>query len=273
MCETCGCGGDEATLHDEHEHVLPDGRVVRHAHHHGGAEHDHAPGAPTHAHRTESLEIAVLAKNDEAAARNRALFAERGLLAVNLMSSPGSGKTTVLEKILVSLRRRDTPAFVLEGDQATSRDADRIQRTGVPVIQINTGKGCHLEAEMVARGLGELKTEGGGLLFIENVGNLVCPALFDLGESARVVLFSVTEGEDKPLKYPHMFRAADLVLFTKTDLLPHLDFSLTEAKENAAAVNPRAAQLELSARTGDGLDGLVSWLDARLASLRTGEMG
>ncbi|MBL9022348.1 MAG: hydrogenase nickel incorporation protein HypB [Myxococcales bacterium] len=275
MCETCGCGSDEATIHGEHEHVLPDGRVVRHTHHHGEAEHHHHDhGSPDHGHaaRTESLEIAVLAKNDEAAARNRELFAQRGLVAVNLMSAPGSGKTLLLEKVLVALRERQTPSFVLEGDQATTRDADRIRKAGVPVLQINTGKGCHLEADMVSRGLAELQVQGGGLLFIENVGNLVCPALFDLGESARVVLFSVTEGEDKPLKYPHMFRSADLVLFTKTDLLPHLDFSLDVARENVASVNPRAAQLEVSARTSDGLDELLSWLDARLASLRAGQV-
>src|SRR5262245_34853695 len=201
----CGCGLDE------HEHVHADG--TRHSHPH----HQHHK----HASTLVELQTRVLAKNDALAARNRAWFAGREILALNLVSSPGAGKTTLLERTIRELRG-DYPIGVLEGDQATSLDGDRIRAAGAPVVQVNTGPGCQLVADIVARGLPELLRPTGGIVLIENVGNLVCPAMFDLGERAKVVIVSVTEGEDKPLKYPHMFRAAGLMLISKIDLLPHV---------------------------------------------------
>ena len=176
------------------------------------------------------------------------------------MSSPGAGKTSLLERTLRELKR---PSFVVEGDQETPRDAERIRATGAPVVQINTGRGCHLEADMVWYGLESLKPTRSSLVFIENVGNLVCPAMFDLGEAARVVLFSVTEGEDKPLKYPHMFRVADLVLLSKTDLLPFVDFDYDRALSAVREVNPGADVLTVSSKTGKGLSAWYGWLDER----------
>ncbi len=208
----------------------------------------------------------ILEKNDRIAAENRGFLRGRGVVALNVMSSPGSGKTTLLEKTLAALLVDEARVYVLEGDQETTRDADRIRATGARALQINTGKGCHLEADMVRRGLDGLGLEPGGILFIENVGNLVCPALFDLGESARVVLFSVTEGEDKPLKYPHMFRGADLVLMTKIDLLPHLEFDLAAARANVLEVKPGTPILEVSARSGQGMDGWLGWVRDRRAA-------
>lgn len=198
-----------------------------------------------------------MGKNRMLAERNRGWFAGREVLAVNLMSSPGAGKTTLLER---TLREFGGPQAVLEGDQETENDAQRLRQTGVPVVQINTGTGCHLEADMVWAGLGQLKLERGTTLFIENVGNLVCPALFDLGEAGRIVLFSVTEGEDKPLKYPHMFRSAQLVLLTKVDLLPHLDFDVAKAEEAVRAVCPDAPLLQVSTKSGQGLQAYYDWL-------------
>ncbi|MEM1028742.1 MAG: hydrogenase nickel incorporation protein HypB [Myxococcota bacterium] len=203
------------------------------------------------------LEAKVLAKNDRLAERNRGWFAGRGVFALNVMSSPGSGKTTLLER---TLRELGATSSVVEGDQETDRDAERLRATGVPVVQVNTGTGCHLEADMVWMGLQALQPESDSVVFIENVGNLVCPALFDLGEHRRVVLFSITEGEDKPLKYPHMFRVADLVLITKVDLLPHLDFDLDEARRSVAAVAPEARIVEVSTKSGAGLEAWYAWL-------------
>jgi len=235
MCINCGCAG---TPGEEHHH------------HH---EHDH--GA-----RTLRIEEDLLAKNDRLAAGNRALFARSGLFVLNLVSSPGSGKTTLLERTLTDLR--DKLAFaVLEGDQQTSRDADRIAATGVPAVQINTGAGCHLDAHMVAHGVEAFDLAGTDVLMIENVGNLVCPASFDLGEDHKVALLSVTEGEDKPLKYPQMFRAATLMVITKTDLLPHLDFDLERCKAFARQINPQIKILELSCRSGAGLAEWYGWLE------------
>jgi hydrogenase nickel incorporation protein HypB len=214
------------------------------------------------------LETDVLAKNASAAAHNRGWFEGRGVLALNMMSSPGSGKTTLLEKTLRTLLAQTKDVFVLEGDQETTRDADRIRATGARALQINTGKGCHLEADMVMRGASSLEPPQGSLLFIENVGNLVCPALFDLGEAARVVLFSVTEGEDKPLKYPHMFRAADLVLLTKVDLLPHLDFDMAAARESILTVKPKTPILEVSSRSGVGMAEWLQWIASRRGAPR-----
>ncbi len=215
--------------------------------------------------RSIELESQVLAKNQLIAERNRGWLAGRAILALNLVSSPGAGKTTLLERTLVDLRD-ELKMAVIEGDQATSNDAQRILATGTRAVQINTGTGCHLEADMLERALRLLAAEPNSLLFIENVGNLVCPALFDLGERSKVVIFSVTEGEDKPLKYPHMFAAASLVLLSKTDLLPHVRFDPKRAVENALSVNPDLELLEVSAYSGVGLDSWYTWLRRNLAA-------
>jgi hydrogenase nickel incorporation protein HypB len=233
MCDTCGCGEASARLHD----------------------HDHP--------HTVVLEERVLGRNDDLAARNRAELAARGIVAVNLMSSPGSGKTTLLERTVRELAP-GRPVCVVEGDQETSLDAERIRATGVPVVQINTGSGCHLDAAMVRRGIEVLAPPPAALLFVENVGNLVCPALFDLGESARVVVMSVTEGDDKPLKYPHMFRTADLVLVNKADLLPYVDFDPERCAQHIRALRPEAEVRLVSATRGTGLTGWYRWIDTRL---------
>ncbi len=246
MCGHCGCG-------ETHEHA--DGTRHSHPHHH---DHGHHHG---HDHATTLVELQtrVLAKNDALAARNRAWFAGREILALNLMSSPGAGKTTLLERTIRDLRgARDIG--VLEGDQATSLDGDRIRAAGAPVVQVNTGTGCHLEADMVMRGLSELRPPARSVVMIENVGNLVCPAMFDLGERAKVVILSVTEGEDKPRKYPHMFRAASLMLISKLDLLAHVEFDVARVIAAAREVNPAIAVLCLSARTGEGMDQWYDWL-------------
>jgi hydrogenase nickel incorporation protein HypB len=212
-----------------------------------------------------SLEQKVLARNDELAAANRQWLADRSILALNLMSSPGSGKTTLLEHTLRELAG-SVPVAVIEGDQETVFDADRIRATGSRVVQINTGAGCHLDAAMLASALHTLEPADHSLLFVENVGNLVCPALFDLGETYRIVIMSVTEGADKPLKYPHMFRTADLVLLTKTDLLPYVPFDPAAFRSHLAKVNPTTELLPLSATHGDGLPDWHDWLRAHRAS-------
>lgn len=189
------------------------------------------------------------------------------MLALNFVSSPGSGKTSLLVRVIGDLSGR-YPVAVIEGDQRTSNDADRIRATGAPAVQINTGKGCHLDAHMVARALDRLPPRQGGLLFIENVGNLVCPAAFDLGEAHKIVILSVTEGEDKPIKYPDMFAAADLMLINKIDLMPHLDFDLARTIEYARRVNPRIEALTVSARTGEGMAAFLAWIDRRAAAMR-----
>ena len=239
MCGTCGCSAD-ATVR----------LVTGHAH-----EHDHPH---EHSDRTVVLQQKVLAKNDGLAAQNRTWLRERGARAVNLMSSPGAGKTTLLERTA-----RELVFSVIEGDQETALDASRIREAGCRVVQINTGVGCHLDADMVARGLRELDPPAGSVVVIENVGNLVCPALFDLGEAARVVISSVTEGADKPAKYPHMFRQADLVLLNKTDLLPYVDFDLRAYACGLRKVTPDALFLQISATTGDGMQTWFDWLRRR----------
>jgi len=264
MCGHCGCGDSASAtvtaLHlDEHEHVHADGTRHSHAHDHGHqhhhADHHHQPGETT----LVELQTRILAKNETLAARNRAWFAGREILALNLVSSPGAGKTTLLERTIRDLKSQHDIG-VLEGDQATTLDGDRIRAAGAPVVQVNTGTGCHLEADMVSRGLSELRPAAGSIVLIENVGNLVCPAMFDLGERAKVVILSVTEGEDKPLKYPHMFRAASLMLLNKIDLLPHVDFDVERVIANAATVNPDMSVLRLSARTGEGMSSWYDWL-------------
>jgi hydrogenase nickel incorporation protein HypB len=207
----------------------------------------------------------ILAKNDALAAKNRAWFAGREILA--LVSSPGAGKTTLLETTIRDLRQ-ELRLFVVEGDQATSNDGERILAAGATVIQVNTGAGCHLDAGMVARGLAQLRPETGSIVMIENVGNLICPALFDLGECAKIVVLSVTEGEDKPLKYPHIFRAANLMILNKTDLLPHLDFDVARVIANAREVNPDIIVQSVSARTGEGLDAWYGWIRQEASRMR-----
>ena len=221
---------------------------------------------PTTALRALRLEADVLGANDRQAARNRWHFVAHGVTALNLMSSPGSGKTTLLVATLRALldRKPGRPLGVIEGDQQTSLDAERIRATGVPAVQVNTGKGCHLDAAMVDAAFRQMPLHGAAgrpLLFIENVGNLVCPALWDLGEAAKVVMLSVTEGEDKPLKYPDMFAAARLMLVHKADLLPHVDFDVERCVAHARRVNPDIEALVLSARTGQGMPAWMDWLD------------
>jgi len=249
MCATCGCGNDEgtrvSTMH-AHPHDHP------HAH-----DHPHPHQAPPT--RTQSLELDILAKNDSLATANREWLAERAITALNLMSSPGSGKTTLLVRTLRDLKA-DAPVAVIEGDQETLLDADRIYATGAPVVQVNTGAGCHLDADMMRRALDNLDLSDGSLLFVENVGNLVCPAMFDLGEAAKVVVISVTEGDDKPLKYPQMFAGADLLIINKSDLLPYVDFDVPACTANARLVNPDLRVLLVSATTGEGLDSWYRWL-------------
>jgi hydrogenase nickel incorporation protein HypB len=303
MCVTCGCGQQNAaTLSlyannaDAHEHVHADGTRHTHApvlaparahHQHGHADQPqqmqakipaggmHYRPVHTHAHHHDTLQVPgrdtqtlqleadILGKNQRIAERNRHWLAERGILALNLVSSPGAGKTTLLERTLTDLQT-SMPITVIEGDQETANDAERIRATGARAVQINTGTGCHLEADMLERALALLKPEPRSLLMIENVGNLVCPALFDLGERAKVVIFSVTEGEDKPLKYPHMFGAASVMLLSKMDLVPHLRFKLELAIGNARSVNPALRIFPLSAYSGEGLAAWYDWLRTEL---------
>jgi hydrogenase nickel incorporation protein HypB len=252
MCATCGCGQTE----HQHSHDHPHSHQHDHAHSHE-AGHAHDPVDGSRRGRVIDLEQQVLEKNDRLAAENRGWLRARGVTALNLMSSPGSGKTTLLER---TVRESGLAATVVEGDQATDHDAERIRKTGARAVQINTGTGCHLDAHMVAHALEDLAPPPGSVVFIENVGNLVCPALFDLGEAARVVIASVTEGDDKPLKYPHMFRAAHLVLLNKIDLLPYVPFDAQRFGEHAREVNPRVRVLQLSALRGDGLSSWYAWL-------------
>ena len=234
MCTTCGCPTETHAGHHHHHEKTPAGEKI-------------------------SLEIDILAKNNRFAAENRRLFKEKGVFALNLVSSPGSGKTTILEQTLRDISGKQRCA-VIEGDQQTDNDARRIAATGVPAKQINTGAGCHLDAHMVGHALEELPLADLDILFIENVGNLVCPAAFDLGEQHKVVVLSVTEGEDKPLKYPQMFHAADIMLLNKIDLLPHLDFDVAKCLEMARRVSPGIMIFQLSAKTGEGMAQWYEWL-------------
>jgi len=294
MCANCGCRGSKTTLldlqtgetttiaadhqhasgsDDSHDHDHDDTGAhdhVHHRHHHAHDLHEHAAGhGHTSEHRvaldTIDVESRILAKNDQLAAKNRAWFAGREILALNLVSSPGAGKTTLLERTIRDLAG-ELPLCVIEGDQATANDGERIRKAGATVVQVNTGTGCHLDAAMVTRALSTLKPGLRSLVLIENVGNLVCPALFDLGERAKVVMFPVTDGEDKPLKYPHIFRAAGIVILSKIDLLPNLDFALSEAIDNVAKINPYAAVLQLSARSGQGMTEWYDWLRNQFAA-------
>lgn len=273
MCGTCGCGdGAEGRIINlqtgEETSLAPHGHSHDHRHSHHDHDHDHDHGHDHH-HRSSvvTLEAQILAKNDTLAARNRGWFEGREILALNLVSSPGSGKTTLLERTIRDLRE-ELAISVIEGDQATAQDGARIRAAGAAAVQVNTGTGCHLEADMVARGLAVLRPDFGSVVMIENVGNLVCPAMFDLGEHAKVVILSVTEGEDKPLKYPHMFRAASLMLLNKTDLLPHLDFDVDAAIAYAREVNPAITVLRVSARSGEGMAEWYGWLRQAAAAAR-----
>lgn len=259
MCATCGCAQGPAGVR-----VIDPAHTHDHPHPHDHSHTHEVDGARPRGH-TIALEQAVLAKNDDLAAVNRRWLAERGILALNLMSSPGAGKTTLLERTITDLAG-SLEVSVVEGDQETLLDAERISDTGCRVVQINTGSGCHLDAEMVERGLRTLAPPNDSVLFIENVGNLVCPALFDLGETAKVVITSTTEGADKPLKYPKMFAAADLVLLNKIDLLPYLRFDVDTCLAAVRRVNPGAGVLALSATHGDGLPAWYDWLRAHVGS-------
>ena len=297
MCANCGCQSGKTTLldlqtgettriaadhqhasgsdysHDhDHDHTGPHDHV-HHRHHHAHDSREHAADHHGHGlaseHRaalnTIDVESRILAKNDQLAAKNRAWFAGREILALNLVSSPGAGKTALLERTIRDLAG-ELPLCVIEGDQATANDGERIRKAGAAVVQVNTGTGCHLDAAMVTRALSTLKPGLRSLVLIENVGNLVCPALFDLGERAKVVMFPVTDGEDKPLKYPHIFRAAGIVILSKIDLLPNLDFALSEAIDNVAKINPAAAVLQISARSGQGMTEWYDWLRNQFAA-------
>ena len=281
MCVTCGCSDTdgvtitELTSADKRsrnsrvyravDQSAKHGLHVRghaHSHTHGHAQHESADVVALHARMhgtTVALEQDILAKNQHLAEHNRDWFSERGILALNLVSSPGSGKTTLLERTIRDLQQQ-VAINVIEGDQATLNDAERIRATGCQVIQINTGTGCHLDADMLARGLARLDPPSDSVLMIENVGNLVCPALFDLGERAKVVILSVTEGEDKPIKYPHMFRASRVMLLNKIDLLPHLRFDVEHCIAYARQVNPGIEVFRVSAESGEGMAEWYGWL-------------
>jgi len=257
MCDSCGCSGDSGAV------LRKPGESVEHHHHdHHGDEHHH------HHHEGSSRKVVVeqdvLLKNNLLAERNRGYFEARNIFALNFLSSPGSGKTSLLEKIIPALQQR-FPVAVIEGDQQTTNDTDRIHALGVPVIQINTGSGCHLDALMVNRAMKELDLQDNSLLCIENVGNLVCPALFDLGEALKVVIISVTEGDDKPLKYPTMFHEADICILNKIDLLPYVTFDVAKCRENAMRVSHNLEWFEVSATTGEGLAAWQEWLEKRVS--------
>jgi len=287
MCTVCGCGEGETKIeghgHDHehpHDHVHDDHHHHDHEHTHshehghdhghaGSHEHTHDYGqGPAHAHapglsqaRMVQIEQDILGKNNAYAADNRRWFEQHGVLALNLVSSPGSGKTSLLTRAISDLTGELAMA-VIEGDQQTSNDAERIRATGVKAIQINTGKGCHLDGHMVGHALQSLAPDNGSVLFIENVGNLVCPAAFDLGEAHKVAILSITEGEDKPIKYPDMFHAADLMLLNKIDLLPYLDFDVEQCIDYARRVNPRIKVIQCSAKTGEGMPQWYQWIRA-----------
>ena len=238
MCATCGCSTD---MHDHHDH-----------------DHDHS-----HSKKIVDVEQDILHQNNLLGERNRGYFEAKNILALNLVSSPGSGKTSLLERTLTDLKG-ELDFYVIEGDQRTTRDADRIHATGTKVTQINTGKGCHLDAHMILHALQGMKPKSNSIMFIENVGNLVCPSMFDLGEKERVVIMSVTEGEDKPLKYPDMFHSSTLCIINKTDLLPYVPFNLEKAKEYIQQVNHRLPVIEVSCTTGEGLEEWYGWLKSKV---------
>jgi len=266
MCVTCGCSSDE----NEVKIIKVDGKAVQHSH-----SHDHGNGPHEHSHshdhdhshsqiREIDLEKDILHKNDLLAERNKGYFDAKDIFAINLVSSPGSGKTSLLERTIADLKS-EISFGVIEGDQQTTNDADRIAALEIPVIQINTGKGCHLDSEMISKAVKQLSPVDGSLLMIENVGNLVCPAMFDLGENIRVVIISITEGEDKPIKYPDMFYSSQICVINKIDLLPYLKFDMEKLKDYARKVNPNLMFFEVSAYTGEGME---SWYNFLRKSLK-----
>ena len=270
MCDTCGCEttGNKITFtvpgkEDKHTHSHTHGDEEHH-HEHSHDNSWHHEHIHDHSHKQSHrksipVEVDILSKNNLLAERNRGYFEAKKIKALNLMSSPGSGKTTLLEKT-IKLVLNDLAVAVVEGDQQTLNDAKRIQDSGAPVIQVNTGNGCHLDSDMINRAVKELEPKDNSVLFIENVGNLVCPSLFDLGESARVVIISTTEGEDKPIKYPTMFANAQLCIINKTDLLPYLDFDMDKCKAYALQVNSKLEFIELSAKTEEGMEAWIDWI-------------
>lgn len=292
MCTTCGCGdaenevsilkpGEKIEMHDHshehghehhhehgHEHHHHHGHEHEHGHehhHHHGHEHEHDHGH-SHTHKTViELERDILQNNQLVAERNRGYFEAKNIFAINLVSSPGSGKTSILEKTLSDLKE-EIDFFVIEGDQQTFNDAQRIDDLNIPVVQINTGKGCHLDSDMVNRAVKKLTPKDHSVLMIENVGNLVCPSMFDLGEDTRVVIISVTEGEDKPIKYPDMFMSSQVCLINKIDLLPYLKFDVEKTKDYARRVNPNLQFFEVSATSGEGMEEWYAWLKSKLKS-------
>jgi len=280
MCDTCGCedginpvrirrpGEPEQEHHHDPDHTHNHDHPHSHGHHHDpdhthshGHHHDHSHDHSPHSSEKRLIRVEedILGKNNLLAARNRGYFEAKGVVALNLMSSPGSGKTTLLERTIEALKEK-RPVAVIEGDQQTLNDAERIHKTGAPVVQVNTGKGCHLDADMIRQAMDQLEVQQDSILFIENVGNLVCPSLFELGEKNRIVIISVTEGDDKPLKYPTMFEHAHICVINKTDLLPYVDFDMEQVKKHAHSVNPKLQILELSARTGEGMEAWMAWL-------------
>lgn len=274
MCGTCGCGtenngpiiskpgeenhshGGHSHSHDEHHHH--DGHSHSHEEHHHHDNHSHAH-EHDHNHKVLEIEQDILQNNQLLAARNRGYFEAKKIFALNLVSSPGSGKTTLLERTLADLKA-EIPFYVIEGDQQTLNDANRIAALDVPVVQINTGKGCHLESDMVYDAVKKLNVKDNSVLMIENVGNLVCPSMFDLGENKRVVIISTTEGEDKPIKYPDMFFTSDICIINKIDLLPYVNIKVENIKKYALQVNPKLLFFEVSATTGEGMESWYAWL-------------
>jgi hydrogenase nickel incorporation protein HypB len=266
MCSTCGCGQP-----DEEIKILVPGEEKAegsngrhdHDHHHHAHDHSHEHGHHHH-HETElELEKNILHENNLLAQRNRGFLEAKDVFALNMVSSPGSGKTTLLERS-IGLLKEDLKMAIIEGDQQSMNDANRIAATGVPVVQVNTGKGCHLDAHMVLHAIKKLELKSNSLLFIENVGNLVCPSLFDLGENKRVVIISVTEGDDKPMKYPYMFDSSDVCIINKIDLLPYVTFDVDKAKEYAKRINHHLEFFELSATTGEGMENWIAWLRSQV---------
>ena len=280
MCSTCGCSSNENGItltkmgENHHTHHHHDGHTHSHEHHHGhGHEHNHDHEHHHHDHNhghhhhhdvnIVELEKDILHQNQLGAERNRGFFEALNIFAMNLVSSPGSGKTSLLEKTIADLKG-EIEFSVIEGDQQTTNDAARIHALNVPVLQINTGKGCHLDSEMIAKSLKELKPKQNSILMIENVGNLVCPAMFDLGENQRVVIISTTEGEDKPLKYPDMFYSSNICIINKIDLLPYLKFDVEKLKENTKKVNPNIQFFEVSATSGEGMEAWYEFLRSKI---------
>ena len=257
MCDSCGCGqpGNEVRILKPGEEMKEQDHQHDHSHHHHDHDHDHHYHGPVKV----NVEEDILGRNNLLAQRNRGYFEAKNIDVYNLVSSPGSGKTSLLERTIKELGS-DQKFYIVEGDQQTMNDAERIKEAGAPVVQVNTGQGCHLDADMVNKAMKELELTDNSILMIENVGNLICPAMFDLGESKRIVIISVTEGEDKPQKYPYMFQTSDLCIINKIDLMPYVDFDLDKAKEYALQVNHHLSFIELSVKTGEGMDLWYEWL-------------